>query len=97
VPILDEYKGVLARPKFASLDTGRVARLLAILEIATIVVPVIARTESPDESDNRFLECAEAAAADYLVTGNTRHFPAEWKGARIINAARLLASAASRE
>jgi predicted nucleic acid-binding protein len=29
-----------------------------------------------DEADNRFLECAREAEADYLVTGNTRHFPA---------------------
>jgi predicted nucleic acid-binding protein len=37
-----------------------------------------------DESDNRFLECAEAAAADYLVTGNTAHFPKTFKGTSIV-------------
>ncbi len=26
---------------------------------------------SPDEADNRFLECPEAAHADFLVTGQT--------------------------
>jgi uncharacterized protein len=27
-----------------------------------------------DPGDNIFFECADAARADYLVTGNTRHF-----------------------
>jgi uncharacterized protein len=30
-------------------------------------------TSDPD--DNIFLECADAARADYLVTGNQKHFP----------------------
>ncbi|MBV9037914.1 MAG: hypothetical protein JO182_25715 [Acidobacteriaceae bacterium] len=41
---------------------------------------------SPHEADNRFLECVEAAQADFLITGNKRHFPAEWEGTRIVNA-----------
>jgi predicted nucleic acid-binding protein len=32
-------------------------------------------TTASDEPDNRFLECAQKARADYLVTGNKRHFP----------------------
>ena len=28
-----------------------------------------------DASDNRFLECAEAAKAEFLITGNKSHFP----------------------
>jgi predicted nucleic acid-binding protein len=30
-----------------------------------------------DPDDNCFLECAEAARAEYLITGNTKHFPQE--------------------
>jgi predicted nucleic acid-binding protein len=37
-----------------------------------------------DPDDNRFLECADAARADYLVTGNLRHFPRFWKKTKII-------------
>ena len=44
----------------------------------------------PDGDDNRFLECAAAAEADYLVTGNKRHFPMQWKKTRIVNARELL-------
>jgi len=37
-----------------------------------------------DEPDNRFLECAETAEADYLVTGNARHFPQTHKTTLIV-------------
>jgi predicted nucleic acid-binding protein len=30
------------------------------------------------------LECAAAAGADYLVTGNTRHFPTSFKNTIIV-------------
>lgn len=33
---------------------------------------------------DKFLECADAARADYLVTGNTRQFPKFWKKTRVI-------------
>jgi predicted nucleic acid-binding protein len=43
-----------------------------------------------DSDDNKFLECAEAANADYLVTGNKRHFPRAWKVTRVVNARELI-------
>jgi putative PIN family toxin of toxin-antitoxin system len=74
-PILEEYAEVLKRPKF-QFDTRRVDRLLRDLtHAATMVTPEGRISASPDESDNRFLECAHASGADYLVTGNKRHFP----------------------
>jgi predicted nucleic acid-binding protein len=30
------------------------------------------------------LECAQAAKADYLITGNSGHFPATWKYTEIV-------------
>lgn len=88
--ILNEYRTVLRRPRL-KLKTARAENLLrlgvneGVLAIATVRLSV-----SPDESDNRFLECAEAAEADYLVTDNKRHFPDRWKGTRIVNARELL-------
>jgi predicted nucleic acid-binding protein len=35
-------------------------------------------------TDNRFLECAEAAEAAYLVTGNTKHFPECYGSTKIV-------------
>lgn len=45
-----------------------------------------------DPDDDIFLECAEAAQADYLVTGNIRHFAALWAGSRIVTPRWLLDS-----
>jgi predicted nucleic acid-binding protein len=39
-------------------------------------------TRNPD--DNIFLECADAARADFLVTGNLRHFQRFWKQSIIV-------------
>ena len=36
------------------------------------------------EPDNRFLECAVAAQADYIITVNTRHFPESYQGIETI-------------
>ena len=43
-------------------------------------------------ADNRILECAVEASADYLVTGDRRHLLPleEHQGARIVNAPRFL-------
>jgi predicted nucleic acid-binding protein len=43
-------------------------------------------TDAKHEPDNRFLECAELAGAEFLVTGNKRHFPIDWKPSKIVNA-----------
>jgi putative PIN family toxin of toxin-antitoxin system len=37
-----------------------------------------------DQDDNKFLECALEARADYVVTGNRRHFPPRFQDIRII-------------
>jgi uncharacterized protein len=88
--ILSEYEETLSQPKFP-LDPDRIKKALASLRaVAVMVEPTERLSVSPDEPDNRFLECAEAAKANFLVTGNKRHFPAEWKGTRIVNAREFL-------
>jgi putative PIN family toxin of toxin-antitoxin system len=74
-PILAEYAEVLHRSKFA-LEPQAVDRLIAdISHEAIIVHPTVRLAIAPDEADNRFLECASESEADYLITGNIRHFP----------------------
>jgi uncharacterized protein len=90
--ILTEYKAVLARPKFRFDQTEIAALLDELKAVAQFVKPRNQVTASPDESDNRFLECAEAAQADYLITGNPRHFPKIWAGIEIVSAGQLLQS-----
>lgn len=82
--VLSEYKEVLSRPKF-SRQSARIVELLAgIEEISELVIPTTRVVLSPDEEDNRLLECAEAAEAEMLVTGNQRHFPKHFGNTRIV-------------
>ena len=77
-PILAEYDEVLKRDKFP-LSSRWVDEFLGeIRSTATLVQPKRTLTQAKDEPDNRFLECAETAQADFLITGNTRHFPHRW-------------------
>ncbi len=48
--------------------------------IAASRLPIL----TADHDDNKFLECADASRADYLVTGNRRHFPASWKSTKVV-------------
>jgi len=88
--VLEEYESVLRRPAFR-LPKSSIDELLLFLRVEAITVsPQIAINASPDEPDNRFLECAESAKAEFLVTGNKRHFPKMWKETRIVGARELL-------
>src|SRR4051794_22079145 len=88
--ILTEYEATLARPKFAIAPEQIEGLMDAVRTVALIVQPTEQLAASHDEPDNRFLECAEASGADFIVTGNKRHFPAEWKPTRIVNARELI-------
>jgi len=88
--ILAEYAGVLARPKFA-ISRKRLARSMALIRnSAQIVSPSRKLAIASDPADNRFLECAEAAHVDYLVTGNKRHFPLKWRQTSVVNTRELI-------
>ena len=84
--ILGEYRDVLSRLKFQALPKFAVNSLLDRMARGMMVQPRTPLSICHDPDDNRFLECAEAAEADYLITGNLRHFPAEWKKTKIVNA-----------
>jgi putative PIN family toxin of toxin-antitoxin system len=92
VPILLEYETVLRRPKFPILPEKIEESINQIRQNSTLIVPAKTLAVSPGERDNRFLECAESADADYLVTGNRRHFPDAWKTTRIVSARELVES-----
>jgi putative PIN family toxin of toxin-antitoxin system len=90
--ILEEYRGVLKRPKFG-FDPGAVDTFLQDIEKAALMVyPTKRVRRALDEPDNRILECAQAAKAHYLVTGNKKHFPfPEFKGTKIVSPAEFAA------
>jgi predicted nucleic acid-binding protein len=83
---LEEYQDVLAREKFGIEPALVEAALRLIKQTAGMVQSRGAVAASPDPDDNKFLECAEAAGADYLVTGNKKHFPSHWKKTKVVNA-----------
>ena len=83
-PILAEYEEVLRRPRL-DIHPDKVTTALArIREAAELVNPTTTVTAASDPDDNIFLECAEAAEAQYVVTGNIKDFPEAWAGARIV-------------
>ena len=90
--ILEEVAGVLTR-KF-DWDGERAAQVLqGIKNAATVIAPPrLPELIEGGHADNRILECAVAANADYLITGNRRHLLpiGEHQGTRIINAPRFL-------
>jgi uncharacterized protein len=51
---------------------------------AQIVSAAHALQVAKDPGDDKFLECSDAGRADYLVTGNQRHFPKFWKKTKVI-------------
>ena len=84
LPILEEYEGVLSRPHLNIRKGLRLQLLQLIKNNSHIIAPSRRLDVSNDPDDNRFLECADKAGADYLITGNQKHFPTFWKKTKII-------------
>jgi uncharacterized protein len=73
--ILAEYRDVLLRPKFEFPQRHVEALLEQIRTVGTSATAIPLPAPLPDRDDEPFLEVAIAASADYLVTGNPRHYP----------------------
>ncbi len=84
-PIIDELLSVLAR-KFAR-DPEELARIALFLsDLAELVEPSDSVSVLLDEPDNRILECALAAHADVIVTGDRAMLAAgEFEGIPIVS------------
>jgi uncharacterized protein len=94
LPILEEYAGVLRRPRINIRKGERLWLLQLIKNRSYTVTPSRHLPVASDPDDNIFIECADAARADYLITGNQRHFPAFWKGTKIITSREFVGLAA---
>ena len=83
-PIVSEYRSVLSRPEL-KIPRGLQRQLLDLIgNRAHVVSPDRTMRVTSDPDDNIFVECADTARADYLVTGNPRHFPKFWKKTKVI-------------
>jgi putative PIN family toxin of toxin-antitoxin system len=88
--ILNEYKEVLRRASLG-LKRDQITKFLRMLRRTCIMVAPTKEVEaSSDPDDDMFLECALEARADYVVTGNLRHFPARFQDIRIIRPRQFL-------
>jgi len=93
-PILEEYSEVLARTELRIRKGLRLQLLQLIKNHSRTVVPTRRLEATPDPEDNIFLECADAARADYLVTGNQKHFPRFWKKTKVVTPREFVSLAA---
>ena len=74
-PIFTEYKGVLSRSKF-NFNKEAVDLVLDYIRWFGYLVPSLPlKIELPDKNDEIFLEAAATGVAEYLITGNIKHFP----------------------
>ena len=89
--IFCEYRGVLSRPAFG-FRRDRIDGLLEQLRaVGEPVAAIPLGHRLPDRDDEPFLEVALAAGAEYLVTGNLRHYPPRARGAlRVVSPASFL-------
>jgi len=91
--ILAEVSDVLKK-KFGWTDEQISFTLDELRSITSLIIPdTRLKVIKNDETDNRFLECALAGGAKYLVTGDTRHLQPlkEFNGIQILSPADFLA------
>ena len=96
--ILKEVEEVIKRPKFdkvmknAGLTPDQIMQKIVSLS-HLIIAPKITVKVCRDEKDNKFLECAESAKADYLVSGDEDLLVLkEYNGIPIVRTWRILQS-----
>ena len=88
--LFQEYSEVLRREKL-TLDAGDVVRSLrAFRASAVLVTPHTHIFAARDPDDDKILECATEAKADYIVTGNIRDFPQFFRGFAVVLPRRFL-------
>ncbi|HUN56486.1 MAG TPA: putative toxin-antitoxin system toxin component, PIN family [Candidatus Binataceae bacterium] len=88
--IYAEYEEVIRRPKFKRSDLEINAILRSVRGSAAWIRPSATVRVCLDPDDDIFLECAQAGDVDYLVTGNTKHFPAVWGRTQVVTARRFI-------
>lgn len=75
--ILEEYREVLSRQKFHFKKTLIPQLLDYIRQEGEFIAVEPLRIPSVSEDDKMFYEVAKTGKAEYLVTGNKKHFPNE--------------------
>ena len=89
--VLTEYWEVLRRAKFG-FDAGRMEALLQQIRARGSLVTAELLTQAlPDPDDEVFLAVALSGQAEYLVTGNLKHFPTDARrGVKVVEPRRFI-------
>jgi putative PIN family toxin of toxin-antitoxin system len=90
--VLAEYRTVFDKPKFKTIDRGRIAALIARFRDEGVAFDRIGawEGEAHDPDDRIFVELAIEGRADAIVTGNIKDFPTDL-GFEVLPPATLLA------
>jgi uncharacterized protein len=86
LPLLDEIRDVLRRPKFGLSPEQSLAFVEELRDLCRIVQPEIrVREITEDPADNAVLECAAAARAGVIVSGDSHLLKlGRWRGVEIL-------------
>ena len=76
-PIFEEYAEVLNRKEFSFSEQIIKEFLEAVGLYAARVSEGLLDHSLPDKDDEMFLACAIEGQANFLITGNKKHFPAD--------------------
>ena len=82
--VLEEYEEVLRRPRL-KLSLARIEKAMELIRSTSRIVRPRRKLElAADPDDNLFYECADAAGANFLITGNIKHFPSGHESTEIV-------------
>ena len=82
--MLEEYEEVLQRPRL-KLSLKRIEKAMDLIRSTSRIVKPKRKLElAADPDDNCFYECADAAKADFSITGNIKHFPSGHERTQIV-------------
>jgi len=94
VDLMNELSRVLEYPKFKFEELQKKVFLKNLTRVATILVNPGLRINviKEDPPDNKFLECAVEAKADYLISGDNKHLLPlnNFEGIKIISPSEFL-------
>jgi putative PIN family toxin of toxin-antitoxin system len=95
VDINREVEDVLKRPairaKLPHLTDESIQSIMDLLAVAETITPVETPSVSRDPKDDKFLACAKAAGADYIVSEDKDLLVLDpYQGIRIVNASDFL-------
>jgi putative PIN family toxin of toxin-antitoxin system len=85
--IIAEYERVAEYPKFGAAASAYMKSTIGQIEgCARLIEPRASGLELPDADDVAYVDAAVSGGADFVITGNLKHFPERQYGsARVVS------------